>query len=151
RASDLWKLLLKRLAPELRIVSKDFARSMLRSFIDKNAEAFNINSTSEKSLFNYMTQLAPLALAADSDEQVSKWFADHPEISLRWQSWYLISRIALRWMIGEKKIIIADWIPSYLQEIDGLENAWDQDIVVDLGSEISTVEAEVFQRLSHKR
>ncbi|WP_413290220.1 PD-(D/E)XK nuclease family protein [Bdellovibrio sp. HCB337] len=151
RASDLWKQLLKRLAPELRIVSKDFARSLLRSFVDKNASVFNINSTSEKSLFNYMTQLAPLALAQDSDEQISKWFSDHPEISMRWQSWYLIARSSLRWMIQEKKVIIADWIPSYLQEIDGLETAWEQDIIVDLGSEVSTVEAEVFQRLSHRQ
>jgi RecB family exonuclease len=155
RASDLWKLLLKRLAPELRIVSKDFARSLLRSFMDENAETFrtnfSINSTSEKSLFNYMTQLAPLALAADSDERISKWFADHPDISLRWQSWYLIARTALRWMLQEKKIIIADWVPSYLQEIDGLESFWDQDLIIDLGSEISTVEAEVFHRLSRKQ
>ncbi|MGZ3747386.1 MAG: PD-(D/E)XK nuclease family protein [Pseudobdellovibrionaceae bacterium] len=151
RASDLWKLLLRRLSPELRIVSKDFAHSLLRSFIDKNAEALDINSTSEKSLFNYMTQLAPLALAAEADEQLSKWFADHPEISLRWQSWYLIARAALRWMLFEKKIIIVDWIPSYLQEIDGLESAWEQNLIVDLGAEISTVEAEIFQRLSHKR
>lgn len=151
RASDLWKLLLKRLAPELRIVSKDFARSLLRSFVDQNSEAFQINSTSEKSLFNYMTQLAPLALAADSDEQISKWFEDHPEISLRWQTWYVLARVALRWMIHEKKVIIADWIPSYLQETDGLETAWDHGLIVDLGSEISTVEAEVFQRLSHQQ
>jgi ATP-dependent helicase/nuclease subunit B len=66
RASDLWKLLLKRLAPEIRIVSKDFAKSLLRSFITENSETFGINATSEKSLFNYMTQLAPLALASDS-------------------------------------------------------------------------------------
>jgi len=151
RASDLWKQLLKRLSPDLRIVSKDFARSLLRSFVDQNSEAFQINSTSEKSLFNYMTQLAPLALAADSDELISKWFTDQPEISLRWQSWYLLARIALRWMIYEKKVIIADWIPSYLQEIDGLETAWDHDLIIDLGSEVSTVEAEVFQRLSHKQ
>ncbi|HEY8271700.1 MAG TPA: PD-(D/E)XK nuclease family protein, partial [Pseudobdellovibrionaceae bacterium] len=149
RASDLWKLLLRRISPELRVVSKDFAHSLLRSFIDKNAEKLNINSTSEKSLFNYMTQLAPLALAADSDEQISKWFADHTDISLRWQSWYLIARAALRWMIYEKGIIIVDWIPSYLQEIDGLESVWDEDVIVDLGAEISIVEAEIFQRLSH--
>jgi ATP-dependent helicase/nuclease subunit B len=151
RASDLWKQLLKRLAPELRIVSKDFARSLLRSFVDEHSETFGINSTSEKSLFNYMTQLAPLALVADSDEQISKWFADHPEIAQRWQEWYLLARTALRWMITQKKVMIADWIPSYLQEIDGLETAWDHDLIVDLGSEISTVEAEVFQRLSHKQ
>jgi ATP-dependent helicase/nuclease subunit B len=148
RASDLWKILLKRLAPEIRIVSKDFAKSLLRTFINENAEAFGINATSEKSLFNYMIQLAPLALAGEGDEQISKWFADHGEISLRWQSWYLIARTALRWMIDDKKIIIADWIPSYLQEVDALETSWDQEIIVDLGSEISNVEAEVFQRLS---
>lgn len=151
RASDLWKVLLKRLAPELRIVSSHFARSLLRTFVDQNSEAFGINATSEKSLFNYMTQLAPLALAADSDEQVSRWFGEHPDISLRWQSWYLLARITLRWMIYEKRIIIADWIPSYLQEVDGLEGAWEQNLIVDLGSEISTVEAEIFQRLSHRQ
>lgn len=151
RASDLWKLLLKRLAPKLRIVSQDFARSLVRSFIDKNAEIFQMNSTSEKSLFNYMTQLAPLALGAEADERISKWFEEHPEISVRWQSWYLIARTALRWMIFEKQVIIADWIPSYLQEIDGLEEVWDHEIIVDLGAEMNVVEAELFHRLSHQR
>jgi len=148
RASDLWKLLLKRVSPELRIISKDFARSLVRSFIDKNAELLQLNSTSEKSLFNYMTQLAPVALGTEADERLSRWFEEHPDISQRWQSWYLIARTALRWMIFEKNVLIADWIPSYLQEVDGLESAWDQDIIVDLGAELSTVEAEVFQRLS---
>jgi ATP-dependent helicase/nuclease subunit B len=151
RASDLWKMLLKRRAPGLRLVSSDFARSLLRSFIDKNADAFGINSTSEKSLFNYMTQLAPLCLASDADEQISKWFQDNPVISARWQTWYLIARTALRWMIDEKKVMIANWIPSYLQELDGLETVWQQSIVVDLGAEMSKLEAELFRRLSRHR
>lgn len=148
RASDLWKVLLKRRSPELRLVSQDFVRSLLRSFIDKNAEAFGINATSEKSLFNYMTQLAPLCLASDSDEQISKWFEENPVIASRWQVWYLIARTALRWMIEEKKVMIASWIPSYLQEFDNLDQLWEQELIVDLGSEMSKLEAELFQRLS---
>ncbi len=149
RASDLWKLLLKRLKPNIRIISKDFARSLVRSFIAEHSEVFGINVTSEKSLFNYMTQLAPLALVPGSDERLARWFEEHPEVSIRWQSWYLIAKTALRWMITEKKVIIPDWIPSYLQEVDGLESVWQQELFVDLASEISNVEAEVFQRLAH--
>jgi hypothetical protein len=151
RASDLWKVLLKRRAPHLRLVSNDFARSLLRSFIDKNADAFGMNATSEKSLFNYMTQLAPLCLASGADEQIAKWFEENPVISARWQSWYLIARTALRWMIDGKNVIIANWIPSYLQELDGLETIWEQEIIVDLGAEMSKLEAELFKRLSLHR
>jgi RecB family exonuclease len=151
RASDLWKMLLKRRAPGLRLVSSDFARSLLRSFIDTNAEAFGINATSEKSLFNYMTQLAPLCFASGADEQISRWFQENPVIAARWQTWYLIARTALRWMVDVKKVVIANWIPSFLQELDELETVWEQNIVIDLGAEMSKIEAELFRRLSRHR
>ncbi len=36
RASDLWKLLLKRLDPEIRLVSDAFARASLRAILEQN-------------------------------------------------------------------------------------------------------------------
>lgn len=148
RASDLWSLLLKRAVPHLRKVSREFAKSLLRSFIARNGEQLGISTGSERTIFSYMDQLAPLLLAEDAHERLSKWFEDQNEISERWQTWYLIARAALRWMIHEQKVIVPSWIPSFLQEVDALQELWSQELIVDLGAELSSVEAELLQRLS---
>ncbi|MBO9667532.1 MAG: PD-(D/E)XK nuclease family protein, partial [Bdellovibrio sp.] len=148
RASDLWKLLLKRLEPRLRLVSDPFARSILRTIMDENAEVLGVNSSAEDTVFSYIDQLAAIIFHPEGTARLEEWFETHPEAKNRWREWYLRARFCAVKLLEEHNIITADWITSYLQNFNELERVWDIPLIVDLSGEISRVEAEIFRVLS---
>ncbi len=148
RASDLWKLLLKRLEPRLRLVSDPFARSILRTILDENAEALGVNSSAEDTVFSYIDQLAAIIFHPEGTQKLNDWFEEHPEAKNRWGAWYLRARFCAIQLLEKYNIITADWITAYLQSFNELERVWDIPLIVDLSGEISRVEAEILRTLS---
>lgn len=148
RASDLWKILLKRLDPKLRLVSDPFARSLLRTIMDENAEVLGVNSSAEDTVFAYIDEMAAILFHPDGTSRLEEWFETHLEAKNRWKDWYLRARFCALKLLHDHKVITADWITSYLQNFPELENVWSFPLVVDLGGEVSRVEAEILRTLS---
>lgn len=148
RASDLWKILLKRLDPGLRLVSDPFARSLLRAIMDENAEVLGVNSSAEDTVFSYIDQMAAVIFHPEGTQRLEEWFESHPESMNRWKDWYLRARFCALKLLHEHRVITADWITSYLQNFNELERVWDIPLIVDLSGEISRVEAEILRILS---
>ncbi|WP_415063351.1 PD-(D/E)XK nuclease family protein [Bdellovibrio sp.] len=148
RASDLWKILLKRLDPGLRLVSDPFARSLLRAIMDENAEVLGVNSSAEDTVFSYIDQMVAVIFHPEGTSRLEEWFENHPEAMNRWKDWYLRARFCALKLLHEHRVITADWITSYLQNFNELERVWDIPLIVDLSGEISRVEAEILRVLS---
>ncbi|MGE5086309.1 MAG: PD-(D/E)XK nuclease family protein [Bacillota bacterium] len=148
RASELWKLLLRRLEPRLRLVSDPFARSLLRTILDENAEVLGVNSSAEDTVFAYINQLSAIIFHPEGTSRLEEWFATHPEASNRWREWYLRARFCAVKLLEEHHIITASWITSYLQNFNELEHVWNIPLIVDLSGEISRVEAEILRVLA---
>lgn len=148
RASDLWRLLLRRLDPQIRDVSDSFIRSLLKSFLDKHAEVLGVSSSSEESVNAYMNLLSSIHLHPEGPERLTEWFVENPASALRWQEWALRARLATNYMVQEEKILSGQWVTAYLQKFNRLDHVWSQDLIVDLGGEISRVEAELLRALS---
>ena len=148
RASDLWKILLKRLDPELRLVSDPFAKSLLRTIMDEHAEVLGVNSSAEDTVFAYIDQMAAVIFHPEGTTRLTEWFDEHPESMNRWKDWYLRARFCALKLLQEHRVITADWITAYLQNFIDLERVWNIPLVVDLGGEISRVEAEILRILS---
>jgi RecB family exonuclease len=148
RASDLWKILLKRLEPRLRLVSDPFARSLLRTILDENAETLGVNSSAEDTVFSYIDQVAAVIFHPEGTARLEEWFQNHPESANRWRDWYLRARFCAIKLLEEYNVITADWITSYLQSFTELEHVWKFPLIVDLGAEISRTEAEILRVLS---
>ncbi|MBV2169199.1 MAG: PD-(D/E)XK nuclease family protein, partial [Bdellovibrio sp.] len=148
RASDLWKILLKRLDPGLRLVSDPFARSLLRAIMDENAEVLGVNSSAEDTVFSYIDQMAAVIFHPEGTSRLEEWFENHPEAMNRWKDWYLRARFCALKLMHEHHVITADWITSYLQNFNELERVWNIPLIVDLSGEISRVEAEILRVLS---
>ncbi|NUN04275.1 MAG: PD-(D/E)XK nuclease family protein [Bdellovibrio sp.] len=148
RASDLWKILLKRLDPELRLVSDPFAKSLLRTIMDEHAEVLGVNSSAEDTVFAYIDQMAPVLFHPEGTTRLNEWFVEHPESMNRWKDWYLRARFCAVKLLQEHRVITADWITAYLQNFIDLERVWTSPLVVDLGGEVSRVEAEILRILS---
>ncbi|QDK38927.1 PD-(D/E)XK nuclease family protein [Bdellovibrio sp. NC01] len=148
RASDLWKMLLKRLEPRLRLVSDPFARSLLRTIMDDNADVLGVNSSAEDTVFSYIDQLAAIIFHPDGSKRLDEWFETHEEAKNRWRDWYLRARFCAIKLIEEYNVITSDWITSYLQNFNELERVWNIPLIVDLSGEISRVEAEILRVIS---
>lgn len=148
RASDLWKMLLKRLEPGLRLVSDPFARSLLRTLMDEHAETLGVNSSAEDTVFSYIDQMAAIIFNPEGTQRLNEWFEAHPEAKNRWQEWYLRSRFCALKLLQDHRVITADWITAYLQNFNDLERVWSIPLIVDLSGEVSRVEAELLQTLA---
>ncbi len=148
RASDLWKILLKRLDPHLRLVSDPFAHSLLRTIMDENAEVLGVNSSAEDTVFSYIDEMAAIIFHPEGTARLEEWFETHPESKNRWKDWYLRARFCALKLLEEHKIITADWITAYLQNFNELERVWTIPLIVDLSGEVSRVEAEILRVLS---
>ncbi|MFS4458240.1 PD-(D/E)XK nuclease family protein [Bdellovibrio sp. HCB2-146] len=148
RASDLWKILLKRLDPQVRLVSNPFARSLLRTMMDEHAEVLGVNSSAEETVFSYIDQLAPILFHPNGPAQLEEWFESHPEANGRWREWYLRARFCALKLVNEHHVITASWITSYLQNFNELERVWTFPLIVDLSGEMSRSEAELLRVLS---
>ncbi len=148
RASDLWRIFLKRISPGMRDVSESFIRSLVKSFLNKHQEILGVNSSSEETILSYANLLASVHLHPEGEARLNEWFSDNPESALRWQEWALRSRVLIKYLVDQEKVISSKWITSYLQRFNDYENFWNQDLIVDLGAEISRTEAEIFRVLS---
>lgn len=148
RASDLWKTLLKRLDPGLRLVTDPFARSVLRTILDQNEDVLGVNSSAEDTIFSYIDQLAAILFHPEGTSRLEDWFMEHEESKNRWREWYLRARFCVAKLIHEHRIITADWITAYLQNFNNLEKVWNIPLIVDLSGEITRVEADLLRSLS---
>lgn len=148
RASELWKLLLKRLDPSVRVVSDSFARSLLRGILDENEAALSVNAAAEDTVFSYIDQLAPVIFHPEGTARIEEWFQDNPEAANRWRMWFLRATFCAQKLLNEHHILTADWVTAYLQGVEDFSKVWDLPLVVDLGGEITKVEAELFEQMS---
>ncbi|MFN9066281.1 MAG: hypothetical protein ACK5V3_03570, partial [Bdellovibrionales bacterium] len=147
RASDLWKKILFRARPQIRILNQPALLVHLKSFIKEFGSELQLPKSSEKILLSWMQDLAPLYYHPQGEEQLNELKSQQPEETHQWQMWWLRSRGAFAYL-DSQKLIGQNWISSYLQNIENLNLYWSRDLVFDLGGQLSSLEAGHIQMLS---
>ena len=148
RISDFWRLWLRRLSPDLSVVSSDFIKILVQNFIhSEQFKELELEPHQHSTVYRYLNELAPVILSPRSDEIIQEWMKSKNKT---WYKWYLISRLCLNYLVKEKKVIDSQWIPSFIQNLDMNLLSWDKHIYLDLGSEMTSVEMGIFQSLSQK-
>lgn len=150
RISDFWRLWIRRLDPTLKVVSSDFIRSLVQSFVNKNGAALELFEGDQSTLEKYVQELAPIILHPESDSVLQEWLQTHKD-PRKWQTWYKIARTCLLFIVNEKKVIDAKWSAAYLQSLDLNLVQWPYEIIVDLGTELTSLELGLFKVLSQKQ
>ncbi len=149
RASDFWKIALRRLAPHMHVVSQDFLRIVVGNFVEKHGATLEIKDTEVTTLHAYLSELAPILLHAESDEILKDWF--HSQVKIRkWHRWYLLAKACMKFIVNEHHLIDSQWIAAYLQNLEINHLDWKTPIIVDLGTEMSSVEMGLFKQLAKK-
>ena len=77
---------------------------------------------------------------------MKNWFHENQSAFLKWGQWYYLS-LKLWEDLSEHQFLMSKWVPAYLLGKSD-ELVWDKKLTVDLGAELSIVEAQLFQLLS---
>lgn len=147
RATELWTKIFKQTFPTYRIVSNSLIQTLLKKWLLQQNLSWAQSGKAAESLFTYIQQLLPILVRQDHEEVVIPWFQENTASFVKWGAWYETATRA--WgHLQDLKLIPSRWISSFLSgQVDDLKS-WNRSMVVDLGSELTGVEAELIQAFS---
>ena len=147
RVSDFWKMWMRRLSPATQIVSSEFIRVLIGQFIELHGADHDIQSHEAKTLYKYVSDLAPLLLHPHSHEVLTDWVQEQ-ETKPQWSKWIDIAQQCLDYIQLEHNCIESAWIVSFLQMLDLEKIVWPKKLVFDLGSQMTSLEMGLLNTLS---
>lgn len=149
RVSDFWKMWLRRLAPQIKVVSADFIKVLVNEYILKFGEHVNVKPQETDTLYRYISDLAPLILHKNSHETLKDWLKQK-EIKPHWLEWEIVAQNCLQYILNEHGCIESKWIVSFIQKLDLTKIEWTKKLIVDLGSQMTSLEMGIFGVLAQK-
>jgi ATP-dependent helicase/nuclease subunit B len=149
RASELWRLLLRRIAPEFQVIPKDLVRARVKDLLESMDLELGLNS--DQAICDFMDQMSPILFHPSGSKMIHEWFATNEQSQSRWKSWYEIAEKFAILFVNEKKVA-PHWIGSLLlrllpEQLDRINEIWNRDLVFDLGPELSQVETDLISQL----
>jgi ATP-dependent helicase/nuclease subunit B len=145
RASELWRFLLKTTRPDFQLMSKDFIRTWLAEHIQ--LEHPNLSQQTDQIVLELMELMASIHLHPEGASRMEDWFRENPESLQRWGTWYLLSEKYTQKLVQMKKLA-PTWATALLQNETQWEEFWSRPLIFDLGSQLTTLEAELIFNIS---
>jgi ATP-dependent helicase/nuclease subunit B len=147
RASEFWKILLTRVRPDLQVVSREFAITIISDQLMKADQEWLRAPGTPQTVYATITQLMPILAHPNSDELMADWFEKNPAGATRWKHWHAVAAAAWRTFLSEGYIAPA-WMTGVIVNELNLHEIWQKPLIVDLGAEITPVEADVLALLA---
>ncbi len=149
RASEVWNQAIRKLKPDLQIVSRELVLASIAELLTLRPEPWLQSPGAAKTAFEYVRQLLPLLAANSLDGTtnmlVKDWLAQEEQAASksRWQVWYEVAEEV--WTgLQAQNLCAASWVAGVLvASRDQLIELSGRDYVIDLGTELSHVEAEL--------
>ncbi len=150
RVSDFWKLWIRRLAPTTQVVSSDFVKIIIQNFVEDFGEKLGVAESEILTLTKAVQEFAPILLHPNGDELVQEWLEAEflkEQKQKKWTRWYQLAKIVTNYLL-DRNLIDSRWSAAYMQTLDLNLFRWQRRLIVDLGSELSSVEMGLFKTLS---
>ncbi|HVK61937.1 MAG TPA: hypothetical protein VM432_10320, partial [Bdellovibrionales bacterium] len=147
RASELWRMLLTRIRPDLQMVSREFALTLIASEIEKLEFDWAKTPGAAQTALQYMTQLMPILSHGEGAEMMQEWFAKNETSRERWGRWYDLSDRLFKHFL-EEGFLAPTWASGVLVNETRLQEYWSKPLIVDLGAELNQVEADLLWMMS---
>jgi ATP-dependent helicase/nuclease subunit B len=150
RASELWKLLLKRTFPDLKLVSGEMISTWVKEQLKKLSSqdgGMSLGANAHQVIVEMMDLMASVHSHPHGPTRIREWFQENPESLQRWGGWFLLSEQFFDELLSQK-LLAARWAASYLQQQESWAAFWKRPLIFDLGSQLSQVEADLIQSLS---
>ncbi len=150
RASEFWKLLLKRSRPEMKLVSSDFiltwVQEQMKNLVVEDSN-LRFGTSAHQVVIEMMDLMAGVHAHPEGPGKLREWFQENPEGLQRWGGWYLLSERFFQ-SLSEKNLFSVKWAAAFLQSESQWKNFWKRPLIFDLGSQMSQVEADLIHNLS---
>lgn len=152
RASELWRMLLRRIRPDLKIISGDLIRALVRDQME--SLKLPLGPSADQAICDFMDQFAPVIFHQAGAENLKEWFDKNPRSFERWGSWYRMAEQFAQYFLDRRWIAPA-WVSSVLfqeiQNFDDVDSIWSRELVFDLGCELTQTESDLIQWLARGR
>lgn len=147
RASELWRKLLGRTRPDLQVISKEFALTLIGQKLAKSGLDWVQAPGAGQTTLDYMTQFMPILAHPEGEAIMAEWLTAHPESHARWGRWFDLSLKMWREFLTDG-FLAPQWASGVLVNETGLREVWSRPLFVDLGAELDQVEADLLVQLS---
>lgn len=147
RASELWKLLLTRLRPDLQVISREFAITLIAQKLSGLELEWTRSPGAAQTAYDYLSQLMPVLAHPNGEEMVREWFRGNPASETRWARWFDLSLDLWKGFLAEG-FVAPKWVSGVLVNESDLTTVWTRPLIVDLGAELNQVEADLLVLLS---
>lgn len=148
RASDFWKSLLTRKDASIQVLSTPLLQAEARQWIRNHFQEDVLHPRSAEILVQIAQQSNEILFNRNLKDVIDDW-VNNRDTPPSWWKWFQLSSLWAQFMVQEK-LLGSNWIPPFL-EANGEHLTWHKNIVVDLGVQMRTVEAELFKLLSQSR
>jgi ATP-dependent helicase/nuclease subunit B len=147
RASELWRLILRRSQPDMQIVSRDFLKAWLREKLSQTSGGAPEETIEQETLLDFIDLGQQIISHPEGPERLTEWLTENKVASEKWGQWFQLSLKAGREILQMQKMHLRGVAP-YLTNQIGWENFWNRNLIVDLGAELSRAEADLLRTLS---
>ncbi len=160
RASELWTHAIRRLQPELQIVSRELISASIATRLRQREETWLHAPGASKTVFEYIKQLLPVLASETASKTRAEpnavsfedWFNEEENLSSkeRWHDWY---KIALDvWQeLQRENLCASSWVTGALASTkERLTKVIDRSLTIDLGAELSHLEADLLLEIAKK-
>lgn len=153
RASELWKKLFFRAYPETSLISQDLSTHLISVWLEKSEFEWAKTTGAGKKMFEFMTYFAGVLSHPLGFDRMGEWFRANVDSYMRWGEWFLESTKI--WSeFKKRKLLPQAWISSCLanDNVEALvdKGYWAKNIILDLGPDLNSFEAEIILQLSRR-
>lgn len=143
RASELWRMLLTRTRADLQIVSREFALTFIGDRLARREDLEWAQGPGvPQTVFDYMTQLMPVLAHPSGQEIMADWFGRNDTSRARWGRWFTLASEVWALFL-EDGFLAAPWASGVLVNEPDLSRVWNRPLVIDLGADLTQVEADL--------
>lgn len=148
RASELWRVLLTRLRPDIQIVSKEFIVTLIAQELSDRSEPWTQSPGAAQTAYQYLCQLMPILSHPQGAEIMTEWFSTHEPSRVRWGRWFDLC-VELWAAMLKRGVVAGPWVSGVLVNELEFEKIWDRKLIFDLGAELNQVEADLIALLAN--
>lgn len=146
RASELWRLLLKKTQPDLKWVSKDMIGAFVREWVESK-EDLKVGQGADRVVGDFLDLFISVFSHREGPRLLQEWWKQHLPSYQRWGGWTELA-YEIHQELQKKQWTSPAWASALLQNETDFEKFWNRPLIIDLGCQLKRTEVELIHKIS---